>query len=143
MKPQPLKRFVATTGVALLLAACASTPSAPDASTLIRQAEAALGGPAPKTMVLSGRGTGGTFGQAWQPGIAWPGLNYSVLTRSMNFDTGAFREDFGRSRREPNGGGAIPLLGQGEARASGFSRDGFAWNAAGNAFAAALSKLKK
>jgi|CXWL01.1.fsa_nt_gi glyoxylase-like metal-dependent hydrolase (beta-lactamase superfamily II) len=64
--------------------------------------------------------------------MAWPGLNYSVLTRAMNFETGAFREDFGRSRAEPTGGGATPLMGQGEAKATGYSRDGFAWNAAGS-----------
>ena len=134
--------YAAALAAVLLLAACASAPPAPDAGTVIRQAEQALGGPAPRTLVISGRGTGGTFGQAWQPGLAWPGLNYSVLTRSINFDTGALREDFGRSRSEPNGGGGVPLMGQGEARATGFSRDGFAWNAAGTGFAPAPVALQ-
>lgn len=114
---------------AALLAACGSMP--PDAPTLIRQAEAALGSTAPKTLVVSGRGTGGTFGQAWQPAMAWPALNYTTLTRSLNLETGAFREEFGRSRAEPNGGGAVPLMGMGEQRANGWLRDGFAWAMAG------------
>ena len=103
-------------------------PAPPDAPTLIQQAEQALGG-SNKTVVLSGRGTGATFGQAWQPALAWPGLNYSLLKRSYNLETGAYREEFGRSRSEPQGGGATPLMGAGEARVTGLARDGFAWNA--------------
>src|SRR5687768_6316574 len=91
---------------AALLAACASTPPAPDAAALMRQAEAAIGSAQLQTLVVSGRGSGTTFGQAWQPSNSWPGLNYSLLTRQLNFDTGAFREDYARSRSEPQGGGA-------------------------------------
>ena len=125
---------------ALLLTACAggpSAPPAPDANTLIQQAQAALRGGSSRTLVVSGRGTGALFGQAWQPTVAWPGLNYSMLKRSYNLDTGAFSEEFGRSRAEPQGGGATPLMGQGEARAVGWARDGFAWNVAGTASSAA------
>jgi glyoxylase-like metal-dependent hydrolase (beta-lactamase superfamily II) len=126
-----LKPLFLLPAAALLLAGCASTPPAPDAATLIKQAQTALGRDVP-TLVVSGRGTGGTFGQAWRPELGWPGLHYAVLTRAMNFETGALREDFGRSRSEPNGGGATPLMGQGEARATGFSREGFAWNGGPN-----------
>ncbi len=116
---------------ALLLAGCASAPSAPDAATLIQQAQDALRGGSSRTLVVSGRGTGALFGQAWQPTVAWPGLNYSVLKRSYNLDTGTFGEEFGRSRAEPQGGGATPLMGMGEARVASWARDGFAWNVAG------------
>ena len=125
---------------ALLLTACAigpPAPPAPDATTLIQQAQAALRGGSSKTLVVSGRGTGALFGQAWQPAVAWPGLNYSMLKRSYNLDTGAFGEEFGRSRAEPQGGGGTPLMGMGEARAVGWARDGFAWNVAGTASSAA------
>ena len=125
---------------ALLLTACASGPTAPpppDATTLIQQAQAALRGGSSKTLVVSGRGTGALFGQAWQPAVAWPGLNYSMLKRSYNLDTGTFGEEFGRSRAEPQGGGGTPLMGMGEARAVGWARDGFAWNVAGTASSAA------
>jgi len=116
---------------ALLLAACSHTPAPPDAPTLIRQGEAAMGGAQLKTLVVSGRGTGGTFGQAWQPAMAWPALNYSTITRALNLETGAYREEFGRSRAEANGGGAVPLMGSGEQRANGLLRDGFGWSMAG------------
>ncbi len=114
------------------LAACAEAPLGPNAATLISKSEQAMGSAGLKTLVLSGKGTGGTFGQAWQPLMPWPALNYSVLTRTLDLDTGAFREDFGRSRAEPNGGGAVPLMGQGEQRAVGLLRDGLAWNLAGS-----------
>jgi glyoxylase-like metal-dependent hydrolase (beta-lactamase superfamily II) len=126
--------------LAITIAGCASTP-APDAHAVMRQSEAALGGGV-KTISFNGRGTGSTFGQAWQPGIAWPALNYSVLTRVLDFENGAFREDFARSRGEVNGGGATPLMGQGEARAVGFARDNFSWNGAGAIAAAAPVALE-
>ena len=126
---------LAAAAAAALLAGCASGPPAPDAASLIARAEQALGGTAASTLSVTARGTGSTFGQAWQPGIAWPALNYSVLARTMNFETASMREEFGRSRAEPNGGGAMPLMGQGEQRAIAFVRESFAWNAAGNAAA--------
>jgi len=118
---------IQTIAATLLLAACASAPP-PDPQAVMRQAEAALGGAGLKSISFTGVGTGGTFGQAWQPGNAWPALNYSVLTRVVDFENAAFKEEFGRSRGEVNGGGATPLMGQGETRSVGFERDGFAWN---------------
>jgi hypothetical protein len=126
---------------AVLVAGCASSP-APDAQAVLRQAEQTLGAVGVKTIQFSARGSGGTFGQAWQPGMAWPGLNYSVLTRVVDLENGAFREDFARGRSEPNGGGATPLMGQGEARVTGFARENWAWNAAGNAAAPAPVALE-
>lgn len=125
----PTRTFLIAAAAALL-SACAST--GPDAPTLITQAQSALHDGSARTVVISGRGTGSTFGQAWQPALAWPGLNYSLLKRSYNLETGAFREEFGRSRSEPNGGGAVPLMGLGEQRATGFAREGFAWAAGAN-----------
>lgn len=125
----PIRTFLLTSA-AMLLTACAST--GPDAPTLIAQAQSALHDGGAKSVVISGRGTGSTFGQAWQPALAWPGLNYSLLKRSYNLETGAFREEFGRSRSEPNGGGALPLMGLGEQRATGFAREGYAWAAGAN-----------
>jgi glyoxylase-like metal-dependent hydrolase (beta-lactamase superfamily II) len=112
----------------LLIAGCATTPP-PDVQTVLRQAEQAMGGAALRSISFSGSGTGSTFGQAWQANNGWPGLNYSVLSRAIDYEAGAMREDFGRSRAEPNGGGALPLLGLGEQRVTGFLRGDFAWNA--------------
>ena len=106
---------------ALALASCA-TPT-PDAQSVLRNAEQAMGGAGLKTIRFTGNGSGSTFGQAFQPGMAWPGLSYSVLTRVVDYENAALREDYGRSRSEPTGGGGTPLMGQGEARAIGLVRD--------------------
>lgn len=115
---------------AILLAGCASTP-APDATTVLRNAERAMGGTELKTLRFTAEGGGGTFGQAYQPGMAWPRLNYSVMTRFADYGNGALREDFGRSRAEPTGGGATPLMGQGEAKVTALLSGTHAWNLAG------------
>ena len=135
-RPLAAVALPAVLALSLWMAGCASTP-APDAASVLRQAEQAMGGTGLKTLSFTGSGSGGTFGQAWQPTMGWPGLNYSVLSRQLDFENSAFREEFGRSRSEPNGGGAIPLMGGGEARAVGFARGSFSWNAAGNAAAPA------
>ena len=128
-----IRRFALPLAAACWLAGCAGTPPAPDASAVIRQAEDALGSTEMRSLSVALRGTGGTFGQAYEPTQAWPGLNYSIVNRAMNFETGAFREEFARARSEPRGGGAVPPLGQGEQRQVSFTRDGLAWNTAGTA----------
>lgn len=128
---------LAPLALAALLVGCASAPPAPDTATLLRQADQALGASSLKTLTITATGSGGVFGQAWQPELAWPRVNVSQFSRSFDFDNNAIREDYARSRAEPNGGGAIPLMGQGEQRVSGFARDRFAWNAAGQGAAPA------
>lgn len=120
------RRLLILAAAAVAATGCTTTPP-PDA---LQRAERTLG--SAKTIQFSARGTGGTFGQAWQPGMAWPGLNYSQLTRTVDLENGAFREDFARGRSEPNGGGATPLMGQGEARVTGFAREDWSWNAGPN-----------
>lgn len=134
--PHPTRRLALLGAATLLIAGCATAP-APDAATVIRQSEAAMGGAGLRTIAFAGSGRGNTFGQAFGPAQPWPALNYSSLSRVADYEAGAFREDFARSRAEPNGGGAVPLMGQGEQRAAGFARDRFAWNTAGNAATAA------
>ena len=130
----------ALAAMAAFLAGCAGVPPL-DAQAVLRQAETATGAANLKTLSFSGRGTGTTFGQAWQPGMAWPALNYSLLTRAVDYEAGAFREDFARSRGEPNGGGATPLMGTGEQRAVGLARGDFAWVVNGTAVAPSPAAL--
>src|SRR5690349_22181022 len=129
MRRRLLLPVIALPSAALILAACAATP--PDAPTVLRQADQAMGGTNLKTLRFTASGSGTTFGQAYQPGLAWPKLTYSTLTRTLDYENGAMREDFARSRAEPTGGGATPLMGQGEAKATGFVRGDVAWNPAG------------
>lgn len=135
MKLNMGRRLVVTGAAALLLAACAHV--GPDAQAVLRNSEKAMGGTGLKTLRYAGSGTGATFGQAYQPGMAWPRLNYSSFSRVLDYENGALREEFARSRAEPNGGGAVPLMGTGEQRSTGLLRGTQAWNMVGPAPVAA------
>jgi glyoxylase-like metal-dependent hydrolase (beta-lactamase superfamily II) len=120
---------------ALLLAACASAPTAPQASasaTLLR-AERAMGAAGLKTLRYTATGTGTIFGQAHQPGTTWPKVSVSNFARLHDYDNAALRQDQAISRAEPNGGGAVPLMGQGEQRSVGMLMGTMAWNMVGPA----------
>ncbi|MDP1535171.1 MAG: hypothetical protein Q8L92_16470, partial [Rubrivivax sp.] len=58
---------------AALLAACGTSANL-DATSLLRQSEAAMGGAALKSIQFTTRGSGSTFGQAFESGMAWPRL---------------------------------------------------------------------
>lgn len=128
-------RAVAAAG-AVWLAGCATGPGADAPGTLAR-ADKALGAGTVKSLRFAGSGTGGIYGQAWVPGAAWPRVNYTSLARVYDYETAALREDFARNRAEPNGGGALPLMGTGEQRATAFVQGSVAWNLAGPAPVAA------
>ncbi len=118
---------------ALLVASCASTPAPLDAAAALQNAERAMGGAGLKTLRYSASGTGGIFGQAYVPGMAWPAVTVSNLTRMHDYDNAAMRQDMAISRAEPNGGGAVPLMGTGEQRSVAMLMGDFAWNMAGPA----------
>ena len=127
--------FTLCAGAALLLASCASVEQ--DAQTVLARAEKAMGGSDLRTLRYTAAGTGGTFGQAYVPGQAWPRLNISSYSRDIDFSNGAMREESARGRAEPNGGGAVPLMGTGEQRTHGLVRGEHAWNLAGTTATAA------
>ena len=125
------------TGAALLgLVSCASMPGE-SASAALQRANTAMGGTALKSISFAGSGTGATFGQAYLAGQAWPKITYSSFSRVADYENATFREDAARSRSEPNGGGAVPLMGTGEQRTSGFLHGAHAWNMVGPAPVAA------
>ena len=129
-------RSLTIAGAALaLLASCASRTD--DAETVLREADRAMGGGSLKTLSYSGSGTGTTFGQAYQPGMEWPRINITSYSRVLDYENGAMREDSARTRAEPNGGGALPLMGTGEQRTTGLVRGTSAWNMVGPAPVAA------
>ncbi len=127
--------FTLSGGAALLLASCATTPQ--DARPVLLRAEQAMGGAQLRTLRYAGSGTGATFGQAYNPGLAWPRLNYASYSREIDYDNGAMREEFARNRAEPAGGGAVPLMGMGDQRSVGLVRGEYAWNMAGTTATAA------
>ena len=131
-----LSRPALVLSAAVLLAACANMQGE-SASAALQRANTAMGGTALKSISFAGNGTGATFGQAYLAGQAWPKITYSTFSRGADYENAAFREDAARSRAEPNGGGAVPLMGTGEQRTSGFMRGASAWNMVGPAPVAA------
>lgn len=139
MKP----RSLCCVPVASLLSLAGCTTTSPEAQTaaLVAHAEAAMGSATLKTLTVTGHGTGASVGQAHAPGMPWPTLQVRALSRSFNFETAAFREEFIRSRSEPLGGGALPAMGSGEARGVVLARGAFAWDVVGVATVAAPAAL--
>ena len=127
-----LTRTAAFALAAVALASCGSMPMA-DAPTALNLANAAMGGTSLKSLQFDATGTGGIFGQAYQPGMAWPKLNVTMFSRVMDYDGAALRQEFAQNRAEPTGGGGIPLMGQGEQRAIQLFKGTSAWNMAGPA----------
>lgn len=126
--------LLSTFAASSLLAACAYRR---DAQAVLRQADQATGASRVNTLRYAGAGTGATFEQAYVPGNTWPRINVTAYTRWVDYPNAALREDSVRSRAEPTGGGAIPLMGTGEQRVSAWLRGTHAWNMAGPAAAAA------
>ena len=116
---------------ALGVAGCATPVTDPQA--VLRQADVAMGGSQLKTLRYAANGTGGTFGQAFVPGQAWPRIALPSFARWIDYENAAMREDSVRTRAEPNGGGALPLMGTGEQRVSAWVRGDQAWNMVGPA----------
>jgi len=114
---------------ALGVAGCATTVADPQA--VLRQSDLAMGASQLKTLRYAANGTGGTYGQAFLPGQAWPRINVPTFARWIDYDNAAMREDSVRVRAEPTGGGALPLMGTGEQRVSAWVRGEQAWNMAG------------
>ena len=82
-----------------------------------------------KTLRYAGNGTGFTFGQAYTPGGVWPKITVHSMTRTIDYDGGAMRDEIVLSRAEPLGGGGYPV--SGEQRNDQFINGEIAWNQTG------------
>ena len=134
MKFNRIVTTVLGAGMLGFLASCAAPGGAsPDASAVLDKANRAMGGATVQSIRFTGSGTGAIYGQAHQPNLQWPRLNYSSFSRLMDYDTAAMREEFARSRAEATGGGAVPLMGEGEQRVVALVRGDQAWNLVGPA----------
>jgi glyoxylase-like metal-dependent hydrolase (beta-lactamase superfamily II) len=143
----PARRAIlaaATLATCALIASCANTASsAVDPKELIAQTERAMGSSQLTTLRYSATGNGGVYGQAYTAGQPWPKTTISVFTREINYAQASMRETMARSRAEPNGGGAIPLMGQGEQRTVFMVSGDRAWNMVGPAPTAAPVGLEQ
>ena len=98
------------------------------AAKVIERAQAAMGSAMVNSLAFSASGTGTTFGQAYTPSSPWPKITYSNFARHYDYANSAMSEEAARVRAEPNGGGAVPLMGTGEQKTSGRLSGDFAWN---------------
>jgi glyoxylase-like metal-dependent hydrolase (beta-lactamase superfamily II) len=112
------------------LAFVPTTALSQDATSVLKRASAMMG--EPKSIRYVADGSGFTFGQAFVPGLPWPKITVHNQTRSINYETGAMRDEVTLSRAEPKGGGGYPLLGQGQQRNDQFVSGDKAWNMAGS-----------
>jgi glyoxylase-like metal-dependent hydrolase (beta-lactamase superfamily II) len=125
---------VVSAGALGFLASCAAPGGgSQDAGAVLDKANRAMGTSTVKSIRFAGTGTGSTYGQAFQPNLQWPRLNYSGFSRVLDYDNAAMREEFARSRAEATGGGAVPLMGEGEQRVVALVRGDQAWNLIGPA----------
>ena len=79
-----------------------------------------------KSVRYSGDGVGWTFGQAYKPGQAWPKIRLNSWTRTVNYETGAARDEIVLTRAEALGGGGYPHTGM--QRNDQYVYGDFAWN---------------
>ena len=98
---------------AIVLAAlvlCGTTGIAQDATSVLREADQALGASNLKSLRYSGTGFAYNFLQNWRPDAPYPKF-YAKYVRTIDFDTRVSREELTRSQFEnpPHGGGQQPL----------------------------------
>lgn len=109
------------------------TAWAQDARTALENAARASGAVGLKSIQITGSGMSYAAGQAPAPGLAWPKFNVKSLTRDVNYDTAALRDDYVRTQGEdpPRGGGVQPV--RGEARQILVVSGDLAWNVVADA----------
>src|ERR1700751_420654 len=81
-----------------------------DAKTILSNVSKAMGAQNVKTVQYSGMATEFAFGQAVNPGSPWPGFAETSYTRTINYETPAWRVDRVLAAIPPNrrGGGLPP-----------------------------------
>ncbi len=129
---KPLAQKVLAGSMLIGLAGCAGMQAADPVAVLAR-ADQAMGGANLKSIRFAGSGTAGQFGQAYQPGMAWPKTNLTSFARVADYENAALRQDIAQNRAEPTGGGGMPLMGAGEQRVTALLRGTSAWNMVGPA----------
>lgn len=77
----------------VLVALLSSSGAAQDAQTIISDASKTLGAADLKSIQYSGSGSEFAFGQAFNPNLPWPAFEEKSLTRTINFETPAWRVD--------------------------------------------------
>jgi len=112
--------------VGVLAAAASMTGSANAADPTLERAAAAMRLNDLKSVRYAGDGWGWTFGQAYKPGEAWPKIKLNSWSRTVNYETGAMKEEIVLTRAEATGGGGYPHTGS--QRNEQYLYGNYAWN---------------
>lgn len=108
----------------------ASTASAEDASEILQKSAAALGAGKLTSIEYSGSGKAASLGQSLTPQAAWPTLNVTSYTRTIDYPTQCSREEMVRTLETPPApGGGAPF--QGEQHQVNLVCGPYAWNQPG------------
>ena len=116
--------------MAAAIALCAATGSAQDAKTRLQSAMKAMGDV--KSIQYSGTGKVDAFGQSFTPTSAWPALNLTAYSKTIDYDSKSAKEEL--TRVEPNPpiqGGGRPF--GGEDKQVNLVSGHFAWDQPGSA----------
>ncbi len=88
-----LMAFIVLATMAAVMTCATPAANAQDAKAVLSAATKAMGADNLKSIQFSGSGTEYAFGQAFNPGSPWPGFADKTYTRTINFDTPAWRVD--------------------------------------------------
>jgi glyoxylase-like metal-dependent hydrolase (beta-lactamase superfamily II) len=111
------------------LIGCAQQPTAQiSAADVLKAANEAIGVEKVNTLAFTSSGSGATFGQAHIAFSPWPRITYSRMNRHYDYVNESMSEQAARSRAEVNGGGAVPLMNQGEQVTNWVLNGKFTWN---------------
>jgi glyoxylase-like metal-dependent hydrolase (beta-lactamase superfamily II) len=109
----------ATAGVVAATAVHAADPLLERAAKDLRVSEL-------KSVRYAADGIGWTFGQPYRPNEAWPKIRLNAWTRTINYETGAMRDEIVLTRAEALGGGGYPHTAS--QRNDQYVYGSFAWN---------------
>jgi len=105
--------------------------SAQDAKAVLQKAATALGATNLRSIQYSASGKAASLGQSYLPTVAWPTLNVTSYTRTIDYPSQSSREEMVRTLEDPPAkGGGAPFAG--EQRQVNLLCGAFAWNQPGN-----------
>jgi glyoxylase-like metal-dependent hydrolase (beta-lactamase superfamily II) len=108
---------------------CAGVVSAQDAKTVLQAAQKAMGGDV-TSIQYSGTGQLNFYGQAFEPGGAWPVTNLTSYTKTIDFTTKSAKEELSHAEVTPMiKGGGRPF--GGEEKQVHFVSGSYAWDMPG------------
>jgi glyoxylase-like metal-dependent hydrolase (beta-lactamase superfamily II) len=120
------------------LSLLATVAAAQDASAVLQKAATALGAAKVTAIQFSGSGKAASVGQSLTPQEAWPTLNVTTYSRTIDYPSQCSREEMVRTLETPPAkGGGAPF--QGEQKQVNLICGPYAWNQPGSAPIPALA----